>query len=255
MVAAVRRLHDVPLRVELAAPMRLALSLLLLLAMTPEAGQGFLGIGLEQGDGCVTALLVDPEGPATQAGLRERDCVSRVGAEKVSRIEEMLAAIAASKPGLATTLSLTDGRTLTVVPVPRSTTVESRFCRYRAQVRPHIQVVLLERDGSRVSLDGVFAIRDLRNRFDAKEHARIIFGSSCSDAPHEFRMELQPGEEFRVPDDAQVQFGYDAPGPRQYISLEDGGIIAGSCLQADGGEVIWKPDAGQPCPVLTVPAE
>ena len=73
-----------------------------------------MGIGLEDGEGCVRALLVLPDGPAAQAGLRQGECVTHVGAEKVSRIDEMQDAVAASRPGVATTLSLADGRTLTV---------------------------------------------------------------------------------------------------------------------------------------------
>jgi hypothetical protein len=238
--------------------MILPIPLLFLLAATPEAGQGFLGIGLEQGDGCVTALLVLPDGPAAQARLREGDCVTRVGAQKVSRIEELQAAVAKSAPGASTTLSLADGRILTVVPVERSKVVEGSLCQYRAKVRPRIYVALLEGDGGSATLDGDFSIGDLRERFGAKGHARVIFGSSCTDGPTEFRMEPQPSEDMRVPDGAQVQFGYDAPGPRGHIFWSlDGGFgerdPVWTCLQRDGREVPWAPDGGQPCPVLTVP--
>jgi hypothetical protein len=246
------------------APMMLPLPVLFLLAVTPEVQQSFLGIGLGQGDGCVTALLVLPDGPAAQAGLREGECVARVGAETVSRIEEMQAAAAASRPGVATTLTLADGKTLTVVPVPRSNVVERRFCRYRAKVRPRVYVTLLEGDGGGDTLDGVFSVGALRERFGAKGHAQVIFGNSCSDGPTEFRVEPQPSEDMLVPDDAQVQFGYDAPGPRHYIffSLDDspdGGVVRRDsgwrCRQRDGKEVPWVPDGGQPCPVLIVPDE
>jgi hypothetical protein len=240
--------------------MMLPIPVLLLFAATPDARQGFLGVALEQGDGCVRAVLVLPNGPAAQAGLGEGDCITRVGAVRVSRIEEVQAAVAASGPEVRTTLSLMDGRTLAVVPVQRSNDMESRLCRYRAEVLPRVHVTLLEGDGGNATLDGDFSIGDLRKRFRANGHARVIFGKSCSDGPSEFRMELQPSEDTRVPDDALVQFGYDAPGPRRYIYWSlDGGMRerdpAFTCLQRDGGEVPWESDGGQPCPVLTVPDE
>ena len=125
-------------------------------------------------------------------------------------------------------------------------------------------MTLLEGEGGGDTLDGHYSIGDLRKRFGAKGHAQIIFGSSCSDGPTEFRVESQLSEDMGVPDGATVQFGYDAPGPRHYIFYpsdrsSDGGIgrldMGWSCRQGDGGTAAWLPDGGQPCPVLTVPDE
>jgi len=240
------------------------LFLLVLLAVTPDARQSFLAISLDQGEDCVRALLVLPDGPAAKAGLREGECVTHVGAKRVSRIEEMQDAVAASRPGEATTLSLVDGRTLTVVPVARTAVLEHEMCRYRAKGRPRLSVTLLEGEGGGDTLDGHYSIGDLRKRFGAKGHAQIILGSSCSDGSIEPRVESQPSEDARVPDGATVRFGYDAPGPRHYIvSLWDGSSDGGStrldlgwsCRRRDGGTVAWLPDGGVPCPVLTVPDE
>lgn len=243
--------------------MRFLPPLLVLLAATPEPGQGWLGIGLESGAGCIRALLVLPDGPAAKGGLREGECVTHVGSERVSSISDMQDAVAALRPGVATTLSLADGRTITVVPMRRSRAAESSFCRYRAKARPRVYVTLLEGDGGGEAVDGVFSVGELRRRFGAHGHARIIFGNSCSDGPSQFRMEQQPEENKIVPDDAQVQFGYDAPGPRHYVFWPGDAIDGGSatvdlgwaCVLRDGGTVAWLPDGGQSCPMSTAPEE
>jgi hypothetical protein len=112
------------------------------------------------------------------------------------------------------------------------------------------------------TLYGIFSVGELRARFAARGHVRVIFSNSCSDEPTAFRMKERASEDMLVPDDAHVQFGYDAPGPRYYFPLDqtsDGGVTsfdrASFCQLRDGGIVAWLPDGGQPCPVLTAPDE
>src|SRR5258706_7231840 len=70
--------------------------------------------------GCVEVKWVQPDGPAGYAGLHDGDCVAQVDGKTVSTSDDLVKALGETRPSRATTLSLSNGRTVQVVPTKRT---------------------------------------------------------------------------------------------------------------------------------------
>jgi serine protease Do len=77
---------------------------------TLNTNSGFLGIGLEEGEGGARVTTVFPKSPAQLVGIKVGDVVTQVNKKKVLDSESLINAVGRHKPGAEITLHLIRGK-------------------------------------------------------------------------------------------------------------------------------------------------
>jgi serine protease Do len=77
---------------------------------TLNTASGFLGVGLEEGEGGARVKNVFPSSPAAKAGIKVGDIVTQVNKKKVVDAESLINAVGRHKPGAEITLKIRRGK-------------------------------------------------------------------------------------------------------------------------------------------------
>jgi len=163
--------------------------------------------------GCVEVKWVQPDGPAGHAGLHDGDCIVQVDGKTVSTSDDLIKALGETRPNRTTTLGLSHGRAIQVVPTKRTREAERTYCEYRATrfIRIRVLIVRAPDDGeeANLSLPGVATLGEIRKQLAANGRARVFRGSACDDPQKAPVVMDDAAESTAITDGTVIHFGFD----------------------------------------------